>query len=604
MNRIIKKMTVVFLSLAITLLAFPAGILTAYAGAGKITFSDPTASVGNQVSVTMKIASSDGTALNKADVMLEYDAQSLEFLSGTSANGGAGNVRVVGDAEAASQTTFSFTLKFKALKAGTSSITVKSQEVYDANGQAVTISHTGNSAVKVSGGSDASQDASLGSLTVSPGTLSPEFSAEVTEYTAAVPADVEKITVSAPANDGKANVSVEGAEDLQPGENKVVCTVTAEDGSTKKTYTITVTRGGDSSAEETEPSAEASSPEGTPHNVEDGNWTVAETFDAETLPEGFSVTEYEYQGATVQAGTNDQGVILLYMTDEDGNGDFFVYDPQEDILSPYVTVRMAEKTIIVLSPENIPEGTELPDGFRECTIDIGEHTVHGWIWNSQDGGTPEYCIVYGQNADGEQNFYRYDQKEMTLQRFFQDPEAEELRAGNEKVVGEYNSLVEDYTVRGYMIAGLFAVCIILAIILIILLLTRKPGGTYREEKPKKSAGKPDAYSREGSRPGKTKEPRRTQAKKWTDQDLDDLEDLDLEEEERAFVKHKAPVRHPASDQGTGRRTASVPEAEAPVRQETPAPVSSAPVKEQIPEKAAPFKEEDQDDDFEFIDLDL
>ena len=31
MNRIIKKMTVVFLSLAITLLAFPAGILTAYA---------------------------------------------------------------------------------------------------------------------------------------------------------------------------------------------------------------------------------------------------------------------------------------------------------------------------------------------------------------------------------------------------------------------------------------------------------------------------------------------------------------------------------------------------------------------------------------------
>ena len=82
MNRIIKKMTVVFLSLAITLLAFPAGILTAYAGAGKITFSDPTASVGNQVSVTMKIASSDGTALNKADVMLEYDAPSLEFLSG------------------------------------------------------------------------------------------------------------------------------------------------------------------------------------------------------------------------------------------------------------------------------------------------------------------------------------------------------------------------------------------------------------------------------------------------------------------------------------------------------------------------------------------
>ena len=31
--------------------------------------------------------------------------------------------------------------------------------------------------------------------------------------------------------------------------------------------------------------------------------------------------------------------------------------------------------------------------------------------------------------------------------------------------------------------------------------------------------------------------------------------LDLEEEERAFVKHKAPVRHPASDQETGMKTA-------------------------------------------------
>ena len=46
----------------------------------------------------------------------------------------------------------------------------------------------------------------------------------------------------------------------------------------------------------------------------------------------FSVTEYEYQGATVQAGTNDQGVILLYMTDEDGNGDLQL-PPQIRLLS-------------------------------------------------------------------------------------------------------------------------------------------------------------------------------------------------------------------------------------------------------------------------------
>ena len=94
----------------------------------------------------------------------------------------------------------------------------------------------------------------------------------------------------------------------------MVCTVTRRGWKTKKTYTITVTRGEDSSAEETEPSLRRPvPPEGTPHNVEDGNWTVAETFDEEILPEGFSVTEYEYQGATVQAGTNDQGVYPSFI---------------------------------------------------------------------------------------------------------------------------------------------------------------------------------------------------------------------------------------------------------------------------------------------------
>ena len=81
--------------------------------------------------------------------MLQYDSHALEFVSGTNSNGGAGSVRVIGSAEAADQKTFSFTLKFNALKAGTSSITVKSQEVYDADSKAVTLNHIGSSSVKI-----------------------------------------------------------------------------------------------------------------------------------------------------------------------------------------------------------------------------------------------------------------------------------------------------------------------------------------------------------------------------------------------------------------------------------------------------------------------
>ena len=236
MNMKIKRFAAAILTLALLVMVFPAQMMVSYAATGKITFSDPTVTVGDQVSVTMKIATADGN-LGASDVRLQYDSSALEFVSGTSANGGAGSIRVLGSMESADQKTFSFTLKFKALKAGTSNIKVTSQEVYDADAQTVNIEHVGSSAVKVTAPQTYSKEAALASLTVDPGELTPAFSADVTEYTAIVGPDVEKLTVSAPAKDGKASVSVSGNEGLQMGENTVTCKVTAEDGETTKTYT-------------------------------------------------------------------------------------------------------------------------------------------------------------------------------------------------------------------------------------------------------------------------------------------------------------------------------------------------------------------------------
>ena len=565
MNRKLKRISALFLTLAMLLLALPGQLLTVYAASGKITFSDPSASVGNQVSVNMKIALSDGTGLGNSDVMLEYDASALEFVSGTNANGGAGSVRVVGSMESANQTTFSFTLKFKALKAGTTSITVKSQEVYDADSRPVSIEHVGNSSIKVNASESASKDAGLSSLTISPGSLQPAFSEDVTEYTATVSGTVDKITVSAPAKDGKASVSVQGADNLVIGENQVVCKVTAEDGTTSKTYTIRVTKVEGEAPENTETNGGSESSK-EPVNVQEGNWTAADTFDASLLPEGFTITDYVYGGKTIQAGVNDKGVTLIYMNDENGNGEFFVYDAESGVLAPYITVRMAEKMILVLPPEDIPEGTELPENFKPCTIDIREHTVNGWIYSKDTEDTLEYCVLYGQNADGEKNFYRYDQKEMTLQRYFQDPDAAELRKLNTEVIEKYNSLVEDYNVRGYIVAGLFGVCILLLIVLIILLLTRKPKNTSG---PVRSPEDPVKEHRTARKTDNMSE-RRSRVRQAEDEP-------DMEYMEPVYEK-------------------SLPE--------KPLSKKPAPVKPEPAAKEPVVKEpEELDDDFEFVDLD-
>lgn len=94
--------------------------------------------------------------------------------------------------------------------------------------------------------SSPSSDASLSALSISAGdsvvTLSPAFAAATTTYTATVANAVDSLTVAATANDSGAKLSGAGAASLAVGANSISVIVTAADGTTKKTYTITVTR--------------------------------------------------------------------------------------------------------------------------------------------------------------------------------------------------------------------------------------------------------------------------------------------------------------------------------------------------------------------------
>ena len=63
----------------------PAQMLTAFAANAKITFSDPSATVGSQVKVNMKITSSSNLA--NADVMLAYDSSASTAMGEPPAQG-------------------------------------------------------------------------------------------------------------------------------------------------------------------------------------------------------------------------------------------------------------------------------------------------------------------------------------------------------------------------------------------------------------------------------------------------------------------------------------------------------------------------------------
>ncbi len=88
----------------------------------------------------------------------------------------------------------------------------------------------------------ASSNANLSSLSVSAGTLSPAFSADVTDYVVYVPYETDHIDLSGVAQDGKARSVAGSSADLEPGDNELTVVCTAEDGATQATYTVHVYR--------------------------------------------------------------------------------------------------------------------------------------------------------------------------------------------------------------------------------------------------------------------------------------------------------------------------------------------------------------------------
>lgn len=330
MNRTTKQYLAKIIMTCMMTVLLPIQTMTAYGASGRIAFSDKTASVGSEISINMKITLSGGGALNNATVMLSYDASMLEFLSGTGASGGAGAIRISIGGDTADAKELVSTLKFKALQAGTTKISVNTEEVYGSDNQAVTIDQKGSSVITLKALANASKEASLSDLKVSPGTLSPEFSKDVFSYSADVDADVTKITVSAPAADSKASVVISGSEDLQPGENQVICKVIAEDGSTVKEYTIAVTRaGGDGST------AAASIAVETPAKTV----TIIPLDEDVKIPEGFTECTIKIDGRDAQgwvwASDTDYKYCIFYGMNENGDKDFYRYDLTEKTMQRY-----------------------------------------------------------------------------------------------------------------------------------------------------------------------------------------------------------------------------------------------------------------------------
>ncbi len=315
--------------------------LQALAATAQISFSDPSVTVGSEVNVTMKVSSTDGT-LSRADITLGYDSSLLEFISGTDAEGGAGTVRVKGATNGADTGTLEYNLKFKTLSAGTASVKISNFEVYDSDEAIAEVTHQGSSAVTISSAPTASSDAKLSSLVVSPGTLTPEFASEITEYSVIVGTDVNTLAINAVTSDSGATTTVSGNEGLNMGENNVSIVVTAADKATQALYTIKVNKqegGPNADSADAQSTTNETVNEGVKLSSKEKTITIMSPGSDVVIPDGFAESTIDIDGHQVKGWVwkqeSDHQYCIVYGMNDAGELNFYRYDLQEKTIQRY-----------------------------------------------------------------------------------------------------------------------------------------------------------------------------------------------------------------------------------------------------------------------------
>lgn len=300
-----------------------------------------------------------------------------------------------------------------------------------------------------------SSNASLGSLVISAGTLSPEFSAATKDYTATVDYSCSSLAVTANPADSKASVtSVTGNDSLEVGENTVSVVVTAEDGSTS-TYNIVVTR-----RAEDDPENADKQDNWKKFDINGTEWTMVNDIPEDVVPEGFEHSKTVIDGLEYNTLHGTFGdITLVYLQSESGNG-LFVYDAAQNAAYEFVRINSESHFIVVL----LPKVDDVPEGYNEVSLSIegkGVATAYQTKAEKTDDRTKDFYLVYAINDNGESGWYTYDSVDGTYMR---------TELSTPTVAQEENDTTKSELVPGIANKYLVLAAILVLVIVILLLL--------------------------------------------------------------------------------------------------------------------------------------
>ncbi|MBR6535989.1 MAG: cadherin-like beta sandwich domain-containing protein [Lachnospiraceae bacterium] len=324
--------------------------------------------VGEEFEVTLWInvqpaegESAQAAVIGDFEAYLIYNADVIEFVTAPSCfTGGAGMLKIADMGASPSVGSRKYVMRFRALSRGVCDLSLDSRPIVYTYGIDGAMSVSSNVlTLAVEAAQDASDNANLSALKVSPGKISPAFATTVREYEVTVPYESERIVVSALTEDENAVVGVNGSTGLKVGRNTVVVTVTAENG-TEKHYYLYVTR-----QEETpeptkapavpaidgyEPGLHATDEDGRVVISFAGEYKVSEEPGAYVAPTGYEETVLYVDGVRIKAYVKrdkpDSEFYVLVLEDEFGISGYYRYDRRQQTLQRYDEERIEIRQVV------------------------------------------------------------------------------------------------------------------------------------------------------------------------------------------------------------------------------------------------------------------
>ena len=358
-------------------------------------------------------------------VKVKYDTNYLQYVSGDLGFGYQQGSMIVMDKENAQPGNMSFSMTFKALKTGTTTIDNYENFLADFDLNRLDVVE-GWSKITINAPYTASGNNNLSSLSISPGTLSPGFSAGTTSYSASASNATTSVAVSARAADGKAKVAVWGNTGLSVGNNTITVQVTAENGS-KKTYTITVNRAAGSTGGNTGGNAPApdDTPSPSPTATPEPQVTVMLPDDTQlpvsnqlpegvSVPAGFEQSQLEVDGQTLPTAVHqDGGLVAVYLAGDEGHpAGFYFYNEKTREVQAMTPVAMSTGKLTLV---DLPQELVVPQGYTSTLMELGgqQHT----LLVPDDTEEPNHYIVYAMDEEGKLGLYLYDVEQESFQRY-------------------------------------------------------------------------------------------------------------------------------------------------------------------------------------------